>query len=496
MLIVTLLIMPVFRYWTKGLGKTKFKRVSEYCFNSSVDERDKKCLSSVKNPHLPVNPVDINNASSPKSDLLAAYCSTLPVQSDVKLESERKTLCITSQLQQFFKLTPLSSISSSILHHVSVLPVLNSTCNYSTDNSVSSGSTASDSDKQTSGPSVLKSMGLEENDQDAKKDETNDTKNSKKKDEKSEESAFLRSQRYAKWTLLATIGIGTPLFIMEYGGQQYDDFGNPIHDQYSDSFLPVAYIRRAWGEVNSIKRVIVEPSSKKLLPDPLKEPYYQPPYTLVIELMDVFLRPVYDSVTGWRFKKRPGIDYFLSQVGPPLFEVVIFTRETGMTAFPLIESMDQKGYIMYRLFRDAARYKSGFSIGNPMNGEMPKLDPYYQKDLTYLNRDLSKVIMVDCDKRAFEKQPENGLSLEKWDGSSDDTTLYDLAGLLRAIGTSNVEDVRPVLRHYAENDKPLETFKLAQARMQEDSRLAAKVGSSSSLFAGASSTVSSLIRRR
>jgi len=38
----------------------------------------------------------------------------------------------------------------------------------------------------------------------------------------------------------------------------------------------------------------VEPSSKKLLPDPLEEPYYQPPYTLVIELMDVFLRPVYD----------------------------------------------------------------------------------------------------------------------------------------------------------------------------------------------------------
>ena len=31
--------------------------------------------------------------------------------------------------------------------------------------------------------------------------------------------------------------------------------------------------------------------------------------------------------TGWRFKKRPGVDFFLSQVGPPNFEVVIYTHE-------------------------------------------------------------------------------------------------------------------------------------------------------------------------
>jgi hypothetical protein len=34
--------------------------------------------------------------------------------------------------------------------------------------------------------------------------------------------------------------------------------------------------------------------------------------------------------TGWRFKKRPGIDYFLSQVGPPTFEVVVYSQEQGM----------------------------------------------------------------------------------------------------------------------------------------------------------------------
>lgn len=33
---------------------------------------------------------------------------------------------------------------------------------------------------------------------------------------------------------------------------------------------------------------------------------------------------------GWRFKKRPGVDYFLQAIGPPLFETVVYTSETGM----------------------------------------------------------------------------------------------------------------------------------------------------------------------
>ena len=38
-------------------------------------------------------------------------------------------------------------------------------------------------------------------------------------------------------------------------------------------------------------QMIIEPTSPKLLPDPLREPYYQPPYTLVLELTDVLLHP-------------------------------------------------------------------------------------------------------------------------------------------------------------------------------------------------------------
>jgi len=42
---------------------------------------------------------------------------------------------------------------------------------------------------------------------------------------------------------------------------------------------------------------------------------------------------VFQLGTGWRFKKRPGLDYFLQQVGPPMFEVVIYTHEQGFVCY-------------------------------------------------------------------------------------------------------------------------------------------------------------------
>lgn len=44
--------------------------------------------------------------------------------------------------------------------------------------------------------------------------------------------------------------------------------------------------------------MIIEPTSPCLLPDPLKEPYYQPPYTLVLELTGVLLHPEWSVCPG------------------------------------------------------------------------------------------------------------------------------------------------------------------------------------------------------
>lgn len=47
--------------------------------------------------------------------------------------------------------------------------------------------------------------------------------------------------------------------------------------------------------------MIQEPSSLKLLPDVLKEPYYQPPYTLVLEMTGVLVHP------DWTVSRFPAI---------------------------------------------------------------------------------------------------------------------------------------------------------------------------------------------
>lgn len=54
------------------------------------------------------------------------------------------------------------------------------------------------------------------------------------------------------------------------------------------------------------------------------------------------------------------------------------------------------------------------------------------QDVSCLNRDSSKVIVVDCKREAFGLQPFNGLALRKWDGNSEDRTLYDLAAFLKS----------------------------------------------------------------
>ena len=68
---------------------------------------------------------------------------------------------------------------------------------------------------------------------------------------------------------------------------------------------------------------MVEPAREVLLPDPLPAPYLQPKYTVVIEMKNVMVNPQWTYKTGYRFAKRPALDYFLDIVGYPNFEVSV-----------------------------------------------------------------------------------------------------------------------------------------------------------------------------
>ena len=264
-----------------------------------------------------------------------------------------------------------------------------------------------------------------------------------------------RQQKITKYTLLAMMCMfcGSSVYaLLEWGKPMTDADGKPIPDRFSDMPLVTQYFYRAWDTLTHYEQVLREPTRELLLPPPLEPPYYQPPYTLVLEMTGILVNPEWTYKTGWRFKKRPFVDYFLQQLATSgNFEIVIYTYEQGFTAFPLLDSLDPNGYIMYRLFRDSTRYQNGVHL----------------KDLNCLNRDLNKVIHIDWNPGACQLNSSNCLTLKKWDGNSEDRTLYDLTQFLTAIATESVDDVRQVIQHYSQFDDPIEAFKENQRKLAQ-----------------------------
>lgn len=208
--------------------------------------------------------------------------------------------------------------------------------------------------------------------------------------------------------------------VVDLGAPERDAEGKIIEDEFSILPLPKQYLKRMWRSITYYQKIIQEPSRDKLLPDPLKPPYYQPKYTLVLEMKDVLVHPDWTYKTGWRFKKRPGVDQFLEQLAGD-YEIVVYTADQGMTVFPILDALDPKGYIMYRLVRDATHF----------------VDGHHVKNLDNLNRDLKKVIVIDWDPNSTKLHPENTFHLERWTGNDDDLSLLELVSFLKSKRINN-----------------------------------------------------------
>ncbi len=76
---------------------------------------------------------------------------------------------------------------------------------------------------------------------------------------------------------------------------------------------------------------------------------------------DTSLRGVLQVDRGWRTAKRPGLSTFLQALSP-YFEIVVFTSAQPGYAMPILDRVDTRGDIMYRLYRDATRYLDGHHI--------------------------------------------------------------------------------------------------------------------------------------
>jgi len=181
-----------------------------------------------------------------------------------------------------------------------------------------------------------------------------------------------------------------------------------------------------------------EPPFEKLLPDPIPE--YGRPYTLVLALEDLMIHSSWSREHGWRIAKRPGLDYFLAYLFQ-YYEVIVFTNQPEVIAAPILQKVDQQpGYIMFPLFRAHTRY----------------VDGKYVKDLNYLNRDLSKVVMLETNPDAWSANPDNTVKLAPWKGDANDRELVALIPFLEYIAALGVKDVRPIIKDFEGTHIPTE----------------------------------------
>ena len=99
-------------------------------------------------------------------------------------------------------------------------------------------------------------------------------------------------------------------------------------------------------------------------------------------------------------------------------EIVIFTASTQYYADIVIDGLDCKNLIDYKLYREHTYDYNGVNV----------------KDLSKLGRDLKKIIIIDNIAENYIFQPNNGLNILNFEGDENDNELqYLLEDLLEVV---------------------------------------------------------------
>ncbi|KAI2641013.1 NIF-domain-containing protein [Xylaria nigripes] len=224
---------------------------------------------------------------------------------------------------------------------------------------------------------------------------------------------------------------------LAYLGREWDEGEAAIHKDIPSGWTPALWWKRAMARLTDVTDYYREPAFEKLLPDP--HPMFERPYTLCISLEDMLVHSEWSREHGWRVAKRPGLDYFLRYLSQ-YYELVLFTSVPAAMGEPIMRKLDPFQFIVWPLYREATKYKDGEIV----------------KDLSYLNRDLSKVIIIDTKQSHVQNQPQNAIILPPWKGEKNDKGLVSLIPFLEFIFAMEYKDVREVLKSFEGTDIPTE----------------------------------------
>ncbi|MEW5302483.1 MAG: hypothetical protein WDW36_005264 [Sanguina aurantia] len=147
---------------------------------------------------------------------------------------------------------------------------------------------------------------------------------------------------------------------------------------------------------------------------PIPNPDYIIPVEIDGKMVDVYVL------------KRPWMDHFMESISMR-FEIIVFTASLSKYADPLLDLLDKTNVVRWRLFRESCF---------PYEGN-------YVKDLTWLGRDLSQVIIVDNSPHSYVFQPANAVAIGTFIDNMEDQELLEILPVLNQI--EHVADVRQYL---------------------------------------------------
>jgi len=147
----------------------------------------------------------------------------------------------------------------------------------------------------------------------------------------------------------------------------------------------------------------------------VKEPFLPPKkkddqreYCLVLDLDETLVHFFEDNYEAY-VKVRMGAENFITVLSQ-FCEIVIFTASTKYYCDIVIDGLDCKNLIDYKLYRDYTYDYNGINV----------------KDLSKLGRDLNKIIIIDNIEENYIFQPNNGLNIIDFEGDENDNELQFL----------------------------------------------------------------------
>ena len=222
-------------------------------------------------------------------------------------------------------------------------------------------------------------------------------------------------------------------------GQKRKKFKDVINNNISCNELIIEKINRIIRESISpeTKSNLTDDEDSENLPQP-DAPYFNPKkpddkreYCLVLDLDETLVHYFEDENEAY-VKVRMGTENFIRKLSK-YCEIAIFTASTQNYADIVIDGLDCKDLIEYRLYRQHTTLMNGVNV----------------KDLSKLGRNMDKIIIVDNIEENYQLQPNNGLNICDFEGDENDNELdfllEDLLKLVKQPG-KNVCDELSVIR--------------------------------------------------